>query len=285
MSESRLRAFAEQAERLVDLPDVEALERRGNDVRARRRTTAVAAALLVAIGGTVAVQDRFQRADEPDKVDIPGQPVTPYPGNRMHDLDAGTYELTPSSVLGEPTALLTVPTGWNSWEGPNRFDGHRADDPTDGRYNEVPLKRATWYVGVVVVKVLGVGADLCPEDEPHVMFVHSRRETVRALGRVPGYRVVGDPEQVTAFGYPATHLMMSPRPVLATCGDNEADLLITSANGSMGGAEHMEIWVLDVDGVPLTVYASRSQEVPDEYLAEQDAVVDSIEFRTGDSSS
>jgi hypothetical protein len=280
MSESRLRAFAEQAELLVDLPDVEALERRGSDVRARRRTTAAAVALLVAIGGTVAVQERFQRADEPDKVDTPGRPVVPYPGNQMHDLAAGTYELTPSSVRGDPTALITLPTGWNSWEGPNRFDGHQSDDPTAGRYNDVPLASLTWYVGVLVVKVLGISEDACLTTPGHYRFVETYAESVAAFSDLPGYRMVAAPREEMAFGRRATHLVLRPRDVVDTC-VHEAGVFLTSANGDIGGEEHLELWVVDVDGVPLTVMKGATGEVPPEILAEQSAVVDSIVFRTG----
>ena len=281
MSVSRLRAFAEQAERLVDLPDVEALERRGNDVRARRRTTAVAAALLVAIGGTAAVQERFQRADEPDNVDTPGRPVMQYPGNQMQDLDAGTYELSPSSVRGEPTALITLPSGWNSWEGPNRFEEHEPGDPTSGMY-EVGLGRINWYVGVLVVKVLGVGRDLCPHQPPHTTIVSTVQETVEALGRIRGFRPVGEPEQVVAFGYPGVHLAFrAQHEKLDSCGpDEEAPVYYTSANRAFGGAVDSDVWVLDVEGVPITVIRARSGDVPARVLAELDAVVDSIEIHT-----
>ena len=64
------------------------------------------------------------------------------------NLEAGTYELTPSRDGTEPTVLLTVPDGWNSWEGPNRFDGHRAGDS-----NEEALARSTWLVGLTVLDV------------------------------------------------------------------------------------------------------------------------------------
>jgi hypothetical protein len=203
----------------------------------------------------------------------------PYPGNQMHDLDAGTYELAPSSVRGEPTALITLPTGWNSWEGPNRFDGHRSDDPTEGRYNDVPLGRATWYVGVLVVKVLGVSEDACLKVPGHFRFVDTYAETVSAVSDLPGYRTVADPREETAFGHRATHLVLRPRDVLSTCVD-EATVFLTSANGGIGAEERVDVWVVDVDGVPITVMKGVTGVVPPEVLAEQSAVVDSIEFVT-----
>ena len=56
----------------------------------------------------------------------------------IEDLEAGTYELTPSRDGTEPTVLLTVPAGRKSLEGPNRFDGHR-----EGDSNEEALTRST----------------------------------------------------------------------------------------------------------------------------------------------
>ncbi len=281
MSDSKLRAFADDAARQIVLPDLDGLARRGHDLRTRRRTAAVAGVLAVALVGTWGLQDRSPRADGPDPSQVPVRAYDPYPGNQMHDLPAGTYELTPSKVRGEPTALVTVPDGWNTWEGPNRFDGHRADDPTAGRYNEAPLGRATWYVGVLVVKVLGVSEDVCFMVPGNYRFVDTYAETVAAVSSLPGYRMVAAPREGTTFGHRATHVVLRPRVAVDACVD-EADVFLTSANGSMGGEEHLDLWVVDVDGVPLTVMKGATGDVPPEVLVEQDAVVDSIEFRVPD---
>jgi hypothetical protein len=276
--ESKLRAFADDAVRQVELPDLDGLAHRGRDLRTRRRTSVVAGVLAVALLGTWLVQDRSPRADDPDPVNPPVRAVDPYPGNDMQDLEAGTYELTPSSVRGEPTALITVPDGWNTWEGPNRFDGHRADDPTSGRYNDVPLEKATWYVGVLVVKVLGVTEDVCASDSSDYTIVDGYAETVRAVSHIPGYRMVEGPVRGQAFGHPATHVVVGPTAAVDRC-DAEPAVFLTSANGAFGAEPRTEIWVVDVGGVVLTVIAGSNGDVPSEVQAEQAAVVDSIEFR------
>jgi hypothetical protein len=277
MSGSQLRAFADEAARQVTLPDLDGLARRGRALRTRRRTTAGVALLAVALLGTWFVQDRAPRADGPDPVDTPVRAYDRYPGNQMHDLPAGTYELTPSSVRGEPTALITLPDGWNTWEGPNRFNGHRPGDPTTGRYNEAALVRATWYAGVVVVKILAVTRDLCLEQPGHYRFVGERAETVDAVSHIPGYEVVEGPDRGTAFGYPATHLVYRPTAALHGC-PAEAEVFMTSNNGRFSGEDRMELWVVDVEGVTLTVVVGSSGDVPPRIWTELDAAVDSIEF-------
>ena len=281
MSESKLRAFADDAGRLVELPDLDGLARRGRDLRTRRRTSVVAGLLAVALLGTWLVQDRSQQAHDPDPVNPPARAVDPYPGNEMQDLAAGTYELTPSLLRGDPTALVTVPDGWNTWEGPNRFNGHRAGDPTDGRYNDPALGRATWYVGVLVVKLVSVTDETCFHVPAHRRFVEGYADTVRAVSGIPGYRLTQGPDEGTEFGHRATHLALETTDALAEC-VNEALTFSTSANGSFTGDQRMELWVVDVDGVPLTVIASSSGEVPRRVRAELDQVVASVEFRVPD---
>ncbi|MEO6512887.1 MAG: hypothetical protein ABIO16_17955, partial [Nocardioides sp.] len=209
MSESRLRAFADEAVRLVDVPDLAALERRGRDLRTRRRTSVVASLAIVGLLGTWMVRDQWPSDEGPDKVDTPARVVLPYPGNQMQDLPPGTYDLEPSALRDDPTALVTLPQGWNSWKGPNKFDGHRAGDPTKGPYNEDALGRLTWYMGVLVVKVVGVGRDLCMQAPMSTTFVETAAETVEAIRAVPGYRVAEGPEAVETAGYPATRLVLT----------------------------------------------------------------------------
>ena len=140
MSEQRLRDLGREAEELVDLPDLGSLQRRGRALRFRRQVAVVGAAAVVATAGVFLFQDRT--SDAPQPAPPRSDSSTVYPGAQMEDLEAGTYELTPSRDGTEPTVLITVPEGWNSWEGPNRFDGHR-----DGDSNEEALARSTWVVG------------------------------------------------------------------------------------------------------------------------------------------
>ncbi len=279
MSESRLRAFADDALLLVDVPDLESLERRGHDLRNRRRTAVVASLVLVALLGTWVVQDRTTRADGPDTIDTPARPVVPYPGNRMQTMPAGTYELRPSADPDDPTVLVTLPDGWNNWEGPNRFDGHQSDDPTTGRYNEPALVRASWYVGLVVAKLVAVAGRSCPTAFAREDFLEGFEPTVSALVHLPGMRVLQGPERVNAFGYPAVHVVAEETKAARSC---ESDVFLSSRNGAFGTQPWTELWVVDVDGVPLTVFTSYEGDPPRKYLDELASVVASIEFSTAD---
>ena len=154
MSEQRLRDLGREAEELVDLPDLGSLQRRGRALRFRRQVAVVGAAAVVATAGVFLFQDRS--TDAPQPAPPRSESSTVYPGAQMEDLEAGTYELTPSRDGTEPTVLLTVPEGWNSWEGPNRFDGHR-----EGDSNEEALARSTWVVGLTVLDVQGVATRRC----------------------------------------------------------------------------------------------------------------------------
>ena len=154
MSEQRLRDLGREAEELVDLPDLGSLQRRGRALRFRRQVAVVGAAAVVATAGVFLFQDRT--SDAPQPAPPRSDSSTVYPGAQMEDLEAGTYELTPSRDGTEPTVLITVPEGWNSWEGPNRFDGHR-----EGDSNEEALARSTWVVGVTVLDVQWVATEPC----------------------------------------------------------------------------------------------------------------------------
>jgi hypothetical protein len=269
MSELKLREFGTEAERLVTLPDRSVLERRGQAIRTRRRAAgvaAVAAALVVAFATLRAIPDRHEEPIRP----LPFK-TQPYPGNHMEDLPAGTYELTPSSVRGEPTALITVPDGWNTWEGPNRFDGHRP-----GESNGEALERLTWIVTALVVKVTAVAPGACDSGFTGGSFVDTYAETVAAIRHLPGFRLL-ETETAEAFGYPATYFDLRATKPAESC-KNDSNLFLTSNNGPFGGESRVEIWVVRVEGVPLTVMASSSGDVPATIQAELDAVIDSVEF-------
>ena len=118
----------------------------------------------------------------------------------MEDLEAGTYELTPSRDGTEPTVLLTVPDGWNSWEGPNRFDGHR-----EGDSNEEALARSTWLVGVTVLDVQGVATERCQPTVGATGFDLPYHQTIRAVRDIPGYEATVDRSGGDGlFGHPST---------------------------------------------------------------------------------
>jgi hypothetical protein len=270
MSELKLREFAEQAELLVGLPDLDGLRRRGGALRVRRQVGMVAAATLLAVTGAWLVHERTPQTVEPAPPIEPVPGARPYPGPKMENLDPGTYELSPSAVSTDPTVLVTVPRGWNSWQGPNRFEGQHQDET-----NEQALEGMTWYAGLLVVKVTAV-ATTCAEPSSPDQFVETYRETVDAIGRLPGYRLVREPVTDVRFGHPATHFVLSALPETQDCRSYNA--FATSAHDTVGVEARGDVWVVDVDGTPLTVSAGTMGAVPPRIRAELHSIVDSIEF-------
>ena len=275
MSELKLKGFAERAEERMPLPDFTALSDRGRELR-HRRQAAVAGVLacVLAVAGILVVRNDSPKAVEPvrppDNTPVRGPE---YPGPVMEDLEAGTYELTPSPDPVYPRASITLPEGWNAWEGPNRFD---VNEPAAG--NEEALEEITWYVGILVVEVYGVQTRPCSGSSENVETVEPTAESlVRAIRQVRGgFRMTETPEPLATFGYPATRFRLTPTDGATGCEDN---LFITAANGVVGGyADIEDVWVVDVDGYPVLIDSQLSGEVPPAVQGELEAAVDSIEF-------
>lgn len=265
MSDLELREFRARVEELVDLPDLTALEGRGR--RLRRRRLAVGAAAVVAIlavAGGIAVAQR----DDPDVA-----PVEPpdsrsgditYPGPVMETLDAGTYVLQPSAEADAPRVRLTLPPGWNAWQGPNRFEG---DLDTTG-----------WYAGLLVVDPDAVASKPCLGPQPQDAVSDEPAEVVAALRRLPLFRVTVVERSTEPFGYPATHLrIQATRAFTRQCAD--VNVLRTAMHETVGlGDANGDTWVVDVDGRAYVVNAVFDTKTPRHIQRELYEIVDSIEF-------
>jgi hypothetical protein len=274
MSEQQLKEFGARAERLVDVPDFAELDRRGRDLRVRRRA-GVATALAVVLAAAGATVWQAQRG--PVKHEPIGPPhVRSYPGDTMKDLTAGSYRLHPSKVASDLTAEFTLPAGWNAWIGPNRFDGH-----APGRSNSDALGHSTWYVGALVLEVDSVNTRGCGDPWNHLV---TTRAVVRALTRAFSMKVVTAPEQTRKFDRPATHLRLRNTAEIESC-PGDSTLFHTAANGFVqygGTGWLLDVWILDVDGRPIYVQKTWSPNAPKHVRAELDAVVDSVEITGGD---
>jgi hypothetical protein len=275
MNELQLRDFGGRVEELVTPPEFSALDDRGRALRHKRvGAVAALAACVLALAALTVLRDDPAREISPtrptDRADVDSRP---YPGNLMRTLAPGTYEITPSWTTSHPRARVTVPAGWNSWEGPNRFDGH-----APGRTNEEALQHATWYVGLLVLEVDAVPSEPC--GWPAREVGSSAAGLARAVGRIPGYRTTREPESRATFGYPATHFRLRPTAALLGC-EGSASLFDTDRNGVIGAPEDpADVWVLDVEGDPLAVVATSTANAPDRARRQLTAVVDSLEVTT-----
>jgi hypothetical protein len=277
MTEQQLRDFGTRAEGLVIPPGFADLDRRGNRLRNRRRAGIGAAlAVVLTVAGVAVSQSRVHRADqEPIKPPpTPAAEAEPYPGAEMETLPPGRYRIEPTPLQNGPVAELTLPRGWNSWAGPNRFDGH-----APGRSNDEALGHMTWYVGVLVVDVNAVASTRCAPPGIGDLLDGTKESLLHALTRLPGHTIVQGPEPVTRFGRPATHVRLRTPSVRCK---QDVTIFDTTTNGSLQelgwpGA-YLDLWVVDVGGVPILVQAARTPGVPPAVRDQLREVVDSISF-------
>ena len=269
-SDLRLRELGREAQDLVDLPDLGSLERRGRALRFRRQAGVVAATVILATTGVFLFQDRTS----PEPVPAPrSERFAPYPGPLMEDLDPGTYEMTPSRDGTDPTALITVPSGWNSWEGPNRFDGHR-----DGESNEQALARSTWVVGVVVLDVQWVATERCQPAVGAPGRPMGYDQTVAAVRDIPGYQASVDSRGGAGlFGHPSTLIELRPDAAQQECA-GASELFGTDTNGGVGMRGDLDVYVVDVEGRTYVVVANEVGQAPQAALDERAGVLSSVEF-------
>jgi hypothetical protein len=281
MSEQQLKDFGARAETLVEIPDFTELDRRGRDLRVRRRVgvAAVLAAVLAVAGVATARTHRTNADPGPVKPLPPAADASPYPGVTMLNLNQGTYVVQPGWVAGHPSsefadrpvAELAVPKGWNAWVGPNRFDGH-----TPSRTNEQALGHMTWYVGALVLKIEAVNTHGC--NAPDVGNVSTAEDLVAALRRTFGFKVIRDPEPVHRFGYPATRMRVRVTQAIEDCGNNNE--VFDSASAGLiqyeGAGWISDIWVVDVDGFPIYVQKTWSPNAPRTARSQLDSVIDSL---------
>jgi hypothetical protein len=272
MSEQQLKDFGARAETLVELPDFAALDRRGHDLRLRRRAGVAALAVAVVVAGFTGMQvHRHDRATGP--IDRPdSSEAQSYVGGTMKTLAEGAYRLHPS-IETDLTAELTLPSGWNAWIGPNKFDGH-----APGRSNEEALAHQTWYVGALVLEVDAVNTHGCGSPRNSL---ETTKDVVRALNHTFSTEVLRPAQAVHRFGYPATRMRLRVTRAFKDCGEADLSVFHSTADGFIQYASSgtvMDVWVLDVDGTPIYVQEAWTPNAPGTVRHELDAVIASIRF-------
>jgi hypothetical protein len=272
MSERLLEAFREEAEHTTRVPPFELIEAAGRARRRRRHAVGGAlAACVLATTGILLVTDGPSAPPQPAEQNDDTSLVTPYPGNQGQSLDEGTYEFD----LGHPSlpdVRFTLPDGWNSWIGPNRFEINHSEGTG-------PENDRVWYVNLLVLDVASIAQRGCSTSD---MSGESPETVVRALTNAGRLRLTSAPERTVRFGRAATHLRLQEgRP--GACLDS---VLMFGAGGSgityLGPGTTYDALVLDLDGRPLLVWASWTRETPETEVDALLGVVDSLELVEGD---
>jgi hypothetical protein len=267
MSEQLLEAFREEAEHATRVPAFERIEAAGRARRRRRHAMGGAlAAGVLATTGILVLTDEPPAAPQPaDRTDGTSL-VTPYPGNQGQSLDPGTYEF---ELAGPslPDVRFTLPEGWKSWIGPNRFEIN-----SEGTGEEDPRG---WYLNLLVLDVASIAQRGCSTSD---MSGESPATVARALANAGRLRLTSAPDRTVRFGRPATHLRLEEgRP--GTCLDS---VLMFGAGGSgityLGPGTTYDALVLDLDGQPLVVWASWTRGTPEAEVDSLLGIVDSLEL-------
>ncbi|KRF34715.1 hypothetical protein [Nocardioides sp. Soil805] len=274
MSEPLLEAFREDAELTTPVPAFDLIERAGRARRRRRyAVTGAVAACVLAVSGLLAAQGAAPSSPQPAEHTESG--VTPWPGPTMTTLPAGTYEFASSVGPYSPTVRLTLPRGWNAWEGPNRFEGLGRQVTHDAKDNERVLTRADWYADVRLLQVQWIAQRGCTMAD---VREGGTSRFVQALTHTPGLHVVQGPTSGTHAGHAAVHVRFRVPDGVPSC---LREFLFQATPGPIGlgdPGEMHDAWVIDVDGESFLVWASWTRRTPP---AEVDAllgIVDSIEL-------
>jgi hypothetical protein len=276
MSERLLEAFREEAEQVTRVPAFELIEAAGR-ARRRRRHAVVGAvtACVLAVTGLLVGTDR-DRGD-PQPAEDGTSEVTPYPGARMATLREGTYELMPPHH-SRPVVRFTLPAGWNSWVGPNRFEG-LGDQVSDhvGANNKVLEQDPEWYLGLLFMEVEWVAQRGCTMTD---LKGDDTASLVQALTEVPRLRVTSGPEDTVRFGHPAVHLRLEEQGGRVEClNDSLFNAAVNLGVTYLGRGTTYDAWVIDLDGRPLLMWAGWTARTPDAEVRSLLGVVDSVEIQ------
>lgn len=277
MSERLLEAFREEAEHSTPLPDFDLISAAGRD-RRRRRHAVVAAVTACVLGASGLLAATYgDRADPQPAEDSDGaSSARPFPVGAMTTLEVGTYELEPLDPT-LPTVRFTLPAGWNSWAGPNRFEGLSDGTSEQVGSNEDVLDSGPgWVVGMLGLDVQWLAQPGCTMGE---VIRADTTTLVEALTNVPRLEVVSGPERGIRFGHRVVHLRLREQGRAGQC-PNEAYLNAapTAQVTYLGRGTTYDAWVIDLDGRPLLIWSAWTRDAPDDEVDDLLRIVDSVEL-------
>jgi hypothetical protein len=195
-------------------------------------------------------------------------------------LDPGTYFIDPDLDPSTPIRVVyEVPfEGWSMWIGAAKF----ADDG---------------HVGVSITTVTNLVRHGCRDHSWADPPVGPRVDDLAAaLANLAPFRVTSPPKDVTIYGYHGKHLELTV-PDLPVEGEGDDRRFTGCMEGTLkswvaaidtdpgdafygytGPGYTEEFWILDVEGTRLMIQAGRSPGSPRKDLAEQGAILESIQI-------
>ena len=191
-------------------------------------------------------------------------------------LEAGTYVLHPSTDDSLPPVRFTLPAGWNSWLGPNRFAGLGDTATDEGRTNQELLEQdPEWVLGMLVLDVKWIAQPGCTMTD---LTGHDTTALVQALTTVPRLTVTSGPESTVRFGHPAVHLRLREQGGRDACPQDTAMTTAEAALRYLGRGTTFDAWVIDVDGRPLLLWSAWTAGTPSAEVQDLLDVVDTVEL-------
>ena len=245
---------------------------------------AVAAVVAVlALVGALTLLDADQNVDTvPPATQVP-EPVAPTDiGEVQLGLQPGQYFIDPD---GDPSTPLRVTfevaaEKWAQWIPVSKIT---ADD--DGP-----------HIMLSITTVTNLTTDACLNHTPRDPAVGpSVEDLATALSQLPPFEVTAPPSDVTFLGYEGKHLVLTVPDLEADDSPVESGFsacpnafhswispLLGGAHSAYNGPEPgltEEFWILDAEGTRLVIVANTSPSAPPEWVAERQAIIDSIQIQ------
>jgi len=245
----------------------------------QRFPTTVLCASALLLGVVACSDDDTSAADEPSSTTTTTTAPEPTgPTNILEvegELEPGPYFIDPDGDASTPLTVTyeIADEGWEQWIGAAKL--------TDGP-----------HVNMSITTVTNVTTDACVDHAPADPAVGPTVDDLAtALSELSPFELTAPPSDVTILGYQGKHLQIAvpDRPLFA-CQDEwqlgswispllgpPTDGFYHGYNGPEPGLTE-DFWILDVDGERLVLEYNTSPDAPTEWLAERQAIFDSIQI-------
>ena len=225
---------------------------------------AAAAVVVLAFIGFGVLRDNTGGPPTATATPVPTPTATPQPLPEAR-LAAGSYVASGLGASESISATFTVPEGWDGWSG-------RCVLASTG--TEAPDGMAICFLEVDT----GLHSDPCHSSGPgDVPVGPTVEEFANALAEQTAYEATV-PTDVTLGGYSGKRMDLQLPSDVASC-DNGGFTPWAGSIYAQGPDNRWEVWILDVEGERLILVAQNFAGTSSEDLAEQQAIVDSIQIQ------